>query len=67
MSTEDKKNRSEGRRKEEFLPSVGAGFGCCHDCASINFVNEKCKAFAVEIPLTNRELYCKLQTKIFPC
>ena len=41
MSTEDEKNRSEGRRKEEFLPSVGSGFGCRCDCVSINFVNEE--------------------------
>lgn len=41
MSTEDKKNRSEGRRKEELLPSVDAGFGFCGDCASINVVNKK--------------------------
>ena len=38
MSTEDKENRSEGRREEEFLHFVGAGFGCCRDYASINFV-----------------------------
>lgn len=45
VSTEDKENRPGGDPigKEEFLPSVGVGFGCFHDYVSINFVNENWK------------------------
>jgi len=40
VSSEDKKNRPEG--KEEFLPFVGVVFGCCHDYIYIYmyFINE---------------------------
>ena len=40
MSTEDKKNWREGYPigKENVIPSVGVGFGCCPDYVSINVV-----------------------------
>jgi len=41
VSTEDKKNRPEGNPtgKEEFIPRVGVGFGCCCGYISLYFVN----------------------------